>query len=307
MQMQPPLLLSRAHWAMRNGEYEGMSKLIQKAEMSSAETELWRTLIRSRIGLYFTDGRLYFLRQRLWERMQKHNMRSFTEYYNFVTFSPEGDHEWKQLKEVLLNNETSFFRHLPSYKVLLENVLPEIVATKQRIGSKTLSVWSAGCSGGQEPYSLAMALFDRLGDTWDLRVWASDISESRLAWARAGKYNAHDTRLVTDHYRKRYLRTITDERQLMYEVKGFIRDRVHFTSFNLAHEAEGWLAGHDIIFCQNVLIYFEREDRIAITKRLCRHLNPGGYLFLGPAEVVGLKAPGIEQMRIPEALVYRRV
>lgn len=281
------------------------SQRITRPSMSSAEHGLWRELIHKRCGLHFTDGRLYFLEQRLWERMNKLKIDSYNEYYHFISFNARGNQEWLELRETILNNESSFFRHTSSYTALLDEALPDLMAQKRRNGSRSFTLWSAGCSGGQEPYSLAMTALERIDPTiWDIHVSGTDISKGQLAKAEQAHYKKYEVRNMPAYYRDKQMRL--SQNGEAYEVRERVRKHVRFSQLNLSEPINFWLVSQDVIFCQNVLIYFTIEDRIAIINRLCERLSPGGYLFLGPAEVVGKQFEGMQLMRWKDVLVYQR-
>ncbi len=271
--------------------------------MSSAETEKWRSLIQTRIGLHFSDSRLYFLEQRLWERMQLCDETSYGRYYHAVMMRGEMAPEWLALRDVIVNNESSFFRHSPSFEAFQKQVLPELLATKRRSSENALTLWSAGCSGGQEAYSLAMSALELVDPiVWQLRVTGTDISQRQLTKAQAATYKDYEVRYMPAYFKQKYMREVAEGVQ----IRPMVRRLTQFGTLNLHDPANYWVAGQDVIFCQNVLIYFRLEDRIEIVKRLCQRLNSGGYLFLAPAEVVGLQLPEMTLVRWRDVLVYRK-
>ncbi len=291
--------------------------------MSAPEHELWQKYIQERCGLYFSESRLRFLRQRLWERMRALGCKTYGEYYHYVAYNAHGPQEWAQILELLLNHETGFFRHLPSFEALNRFVLPELMKEKRRHGVNQITLWSAGCSTGQEAYSLAMALtelfagsapdaiappsFGAAGAGWQIKVFGTDINPHALDKARRGQYKPSDARYMPELYRQRYLAPFEDEKGAGgYRVIGSVRAMTQFGYLNLCDPESYWVSAQDVIFCQNVLLYFEPESRLETVKRLCQRLNPGGYLFLAPAEVVGLKLPNVQLVREPDALIYQR-
>lgn len=302
--------------------------MITQPDMLTLELDLWQDLIRQRCGLHFSESRLRFLRQSLWERMCAHDMRSYQEYYEYVTVHPDGRREWKALLDLLLNHETGFFRHLPSFEALRGHVLPGLLRDDHR--EETITMWSAGCSMGQEPYSLAMAFLEHTTACflprglrgaretslpWRVKVTGSDISPRALEKARHGRYKPHEIRTLPAQYRQQYFTELSEGHNLLYQVIPQVQALVDFTYVNL-HDLGSFppfplpgkrSGGFDVIFCQNVLIYFQREQRVAVVERLCQYLRPGGYLFLGPAEVVGLQLPGVRAVRIVDALIYQRI
>lgn len=284
-------------------------------EMSPLEYEVWREFIRCRSGLDLPENRRRFLSQRLWERMRVHGARSHSEYYHYVAFNSQGEDEWNELLELLLNHETGFFRHEPSFAALTGHVLPQLMRDRRKLGMNVITMWSAGCATGQEPYSLAMAFLETAaqalsltGESWQVKVSGSDISPRSLEQARRARYKAYQVRTMPDLYREKYLTVVEDDRsaQAVYHVVDAVRALTQFGTLNLHDPGTYWISAQDVIFCQNVLIYFQPENRIEVVQRLIQRLNPGGYLFLAPAEVVGLKLPNVQPVRLPDSLIYQR-
>lgn len=291
---------------------------------------LWRDLVRSRCGLVFSESRLRVLRRSLSERIACYHMRSLRDYYQYVLEDPAGEAEWQTLVELLVNHETSFFRHQPSFAALTQYVLPEFI---HRVDwAPTITMWSAGCSTGHEAYSLAMAFFEVTkthGATkvhrqsqsslmpYPVQIRGTDISHSALQKARTGSYKWQDVRALPAPYLQRYFTTVGEEEDLRYEVVDSVKAVVEFSYINLQDPGGSLYAplpyiggkgeGVDIIFCQNVLIYFPLENRGQIVQHLCQRLRPGGYLFLGPAEAVGLKLQGMRTRRCAGALLHQRL
>jgi chemotaxis methyl-accepting protein methylase len=228
--------------------------------------------------------------------MRVRRMRSLQEYYHYVAFNPAGTAEWQELLDSLLNHETSFFRHSPSFTTLTGYVLPALFQARDKHGAQTLHMWSAGCSMGQEVYSLAMGCVDFLSPPtgrypqeptglaaqWQIRVMGSDISRRALSKARQGQYKAYEIRSLPEHYRTRYFTTLGTGHNLVYHVVPQIQALVEFTHINLQDSItypapcfDNTGVGMDIIFCQNVLIYFATASRVEIVRRLCQRLRPG--------------------------------
>jgi chemotaxis methyl-accepting protein methylase len=170
---------------------------------------------------------------------------------------------------------------------------------------------------GQEAYSLAMIFFEAVTALpqsieqggWGggrLKISASDICQRAMEKARQGRYKAHELRYLSEYYLKQYLEPVREGTQTVYQIIEKIRSAVQYGYLQLHNPETYWIQGQDIIFCQNVLIYFKPESRPDVVARLCRCLNPGGYLFLGPAEVVGLQLPGIQLIRLKDVLLYQR-
>jgi len=287
-------------------------------DLTTSEYEAWREFIWQQSGLYFPQNRREFLARRIWERMRVRQIHSCSEYYHFVRFNPQGDKEWEDLLELLVIGETGFFRHEPSFRALAE-ILPHLLLRNQERGLNTLRMWSAGCSTGQEAYSLAMLFLEtvRLPQVWQVEIIATDISRRAVEKARSGLYKPFEVRYMPEYYRDKYLTleggagatasTPSLRSTTRYRVAKRVRDMVHFGHLNLSDPTSCWVAAQDVIFCQNVLIYFKPESRVETVRHLCQRLNPGGYLFLAPAEVTGLKLPGVQLVHFEDSLVYKRV
>jgi chemotaxis protein methyltransferase CheR len=184
------------------------------------------------------------------------------------------------LLDSLMICETSFFRNLPQFDLLREVVLPEITAKKAKAGSRMLRVWSAGCSTGQEPYSAVIALLETLPDqaSWTIRVVASDLSFTALERAQAGLYRADQLKGIDQGSLPKYFRKENER----YAVSDAVKKRVIFDYHNLKND--NGLRGLDIIFCRNVMIYFDAEEQRRLVNRFANCLVPGGFLFIGHAE-----------------------
>ncbi|MGE3541027.1 MAG: protein-glutamate O-methyltransferase CheR [Candidatus Tectimicrobiota bacterium] len=295
--------------------------------LSEADSVLWQALVQQRCGLHFSASRLRLLRQSLWERLRLTGIATYGAYYQHLTGHPAGAREWAALLELLLNHETSFWRHQPSFEALTGHVLPALLQAAPR--HTPLAMWSAGCAMGQEPYSLAMAYLDTLRPYAGagllspespllppaaVKILGTDISHQALERARRGRYKAHEMRHLSATYRQRYFLLTSQDDGPVYQVGPQVQTLVEFAYVNL-HDfftypppyAAGTSWGFEVIFCQNVLIYFSPENRLAIVQRLCQCLRPGGYAFLGPADILGLKLPGLRAVRFGDALLYQRL
>lgn len=274
---------------------------------------MWSALVEERCGTYFGDSRVFYLSNCLWDRMQAQSIRSYAEYYQFVTRFDSERQEWNSLLERLVNRETSFFRHQPSYQGLQMEVLPRLIEERQRQGVSQLTFWSAGCSTGEEPYSMAMTGLEAVngmffgGPSLAIAVTGSDISEIALERARRARYGARSAAGVSAPVRKRYMTLVEAERDVYYDVNPFVKAMVEFRRFNLVAIETYGAPGMDVIFCQNVLIYFKDALKVKIVENLASMLNPGGYLFLAPGEIVGRTFAGLERVRVDSCTVFRRV
>lgn len=282
-------------------------------ELSSSEHELWRDFIEKKCGLYFGPTRIRYLRQCLWSRMRIHGQYNYGEYFQFITNNQasepwERSAEWKTLLELLAIRESSFFRHRPSFRALAEQVLPDLISGKRRAGHNHLRMWSAGCSAGQETFSMAMTALESIDPRmWHLRVVGSDISRQAVARAREGIFKEHEIKSLPRELREKYTKPAREVSGNRVRIHGEVMDVVHFENRNLLEPGELRPAGWDIIFCQNLFIYLQPRTRNELFRKLCQSLSLGGYLILAPAEILGMDVAGIQLQHLQETLIHKRV
>ena len=248
--------------------------------LSESEFRLFADLIRKECGFSFGIEKRAFLESRLKRRMGDLGVKSASEYYGLIKSSTTGSRELPALLDALMVCETSFFRNLPQFVLFRDYVLPEVIAQKMRNGSRMLRLWSAGCATGQEPYSIVISLMEALSDagSWTSRVFASDLSFTALERAQSAVYSLGQLKGVDGAHIKKYFY----EKEGLYIVNDEVKKRVVFDYHNLKHD--NGLRGLDIIFCRNVMIYFNADEQRRLVERFASCLVPGGYLFLGHAE-----------------------
>ena len=247
--------------------------------------------------MHFDERRTHFLQDRLLRRLKECRVDSFYGYYRLL-ISQEGKGELAKLLENLTVNETSFFRHKAQLDLFQKFVLEELLKQKQARREYSVRVWSAGCSTGQEAYTLAMLIADGLAyyylrnslpvelpppkplvaPPWRVEVLASDISYSVLRAGQEGSYSENQMASVDYTFRLRYF----DKMGARYAVKKTLKDLVHFDFHNL--KTEYLPQRNDVIFCRNVMMYFDEAEQKRLVEKFYRCLNPGGYLFVGHAE-----------------------
>ncbi len=265
--------------------------------LSDSELKLLQVLVYQECGLHFDERRSHFLQDRLLRRMRACQTPSFYSYYRLLT-SSEGKREMAVLLENLAIHETSFFRNKAQFDLFHKGIMEELLQRKQERRDCSLRVWSAGCSTGQEPYTIAMLMCDALAyyylrnplpyetptpkplvpPPWKLEVLASDISYTALRTAQDGVYTDAQMEAVDFAYRLRYFDKLGDK----YAVKKSVKELVHFDFHNL--KTEFLPQRNDVIFCRNVMIYFDEPEQKRLVEKFYRCLNPEGYLFLGHAE-----------------------
>jgi len=250
---------------------------ITKCTMTDDEFKLFRDLVHRESGIYLKETKKDFLRTKVEKRRLACGLGSFFSYYKFVLSNQE---ELKEFIDSVTINETYFFRNLPQFEMLREEVLPVISESKRRSKNLRLRLWSAGCATGEEPYSIAMEVLETIPDymCWDIKIIASDISLKSLNIAQRALYPEEKLRDVPKDYLSKYFKKSGE----FYEVREQARRLVLFDYHNLMHENP--ISSVDIVFCRNVLIYFEPQEQRLVIDRIRDALNTGGYLFLGHSE-----------------------
>jgi chemotaxis protein methyltransferase CheR len=273
-------------------------------ELDEEAFRLLRDLIHEKFGLYFDENQRHSLRARLQNRLASRGLRSFEDYFHELRFGPDRAEELQSMVSHLTNNETYFYRELPQLKVFADHMLPQIKERKARAGERTLRILSAGCSTGEEAYTLAMIVFDsgHFFWNWDVEVTGLDVDQAALDKAKKGVYQHNSFRGLAPELKARHFTTVGTSAQ----VKEPIRRLVSFRRGNLVEPAsfEG-LAPLDAIFCRNVLIYFS-DAMILRAVRIFRNiLAPGGHLCLGHAESLSRITDLFQPVRFQGALVYQ--
>jgi chemotaxis methyl-accepting protein methylase len=276
-----------------------MALQVHGRETSSREA--WCDLFRRRCGLAFRASQVDTVLRCARDHADARGM-SDRAYYDQLLSVPDGDPEWLSLVEDLVNHETSFFRHPPSFDALRTRLLPDLRAAR---GRGRLNLLSAGCSTGQEAYSLAMvAMVHDSGGNF--AVWGCDISRQAIDTARRARFGPRAVAGIPDRYRERFLATASDGPMPEYEVCEELRRRVRFTAVNLFSTDGGITLSYDVIFCQNVLIYMSADAVTQLVAQLAERLVPGGYLLLGPGEGPAARAALLEPIAISGVRMFRR-
>ena len=248
--------------------------------LTESEYRLFKDLIYDECGVCIGAEKRVFLESRLRRRMEDLGITSAYEYYCLLKHFDGRAQELPELLDILMICETSFFRNQPQFDLLRDAVLPEIVARKWNASSRLIRVWTAGCSTGQEPYSVAIGLLEWLPepDSWSIRVLASDLSFTALEQARRGVYRPDQVKGMDVQCVAKYFKSVNGNHMVSEAVK----KSVMFDYHNL--KCENGMRSLDMIFCRNVMIYFDLEEQRRLISRFSECLVPGGYLFLGHAE-----------------------
>jgi chemotaxis protein methyltransferase CheR len=264
---------------------------------------LIRDLINEFCGIHFGDEALHVVERRLRDRLGSLGLSDFVQYYQFLRYHPEARAELERAVDELTTNETYFFREEYQLRGFAEEVLPEIRERAHRSGGRRLAIWSAGCSTGEEVYTLAILVAETgLFDGWDVRVFGNDISRRVLAEARRGAYRESSFRAMPRRYEKYFVPGGAER-----VVHPRIRAMCHFGQMNLLDSARAAIVGRvECIFCRNVLIYFDGESRRRVIQSFYERLTPGGTLFLGHSESLLNASTAFELVHLSTDLVYRR-
>lgn len=274
--------------------------------MSDEEFRLWQALLEDRTGMTLQSERKAFLETSLSIRMRELGISEYEEYYEqlFSGTSESKAMEWSVLVDRLTVQETSFFRHPGSY-AFIEDYVQRFIA--ERPEKSSLDVWSVGCSTGEEPYSLAMLineLIQTAGSKDYFGITATDISLPTLSKARRGVYPLRKVERLDYTLKERYFEQVNKRE---WRVVDSLRDRVCFARVNVLELNKAPMRDLDIIFCQNMLIYFRRWRKREIVNRLAERLVPGGVMVLGPGEMTDWTHPLLRRVNFADALAYERV
>jgi chemotaxis protein methyltransferase CheR len=267
-------------------------------DISDGEFVALRDLIRERFGLWYDDQKRFLLLSRLSTRLAKRGFETYDAYVRFLRYDAHREDEWSDLASVLSNNETYFFRERAQLKTLADKIVDELLARSPR-----LRLWSAACSSGEEPYSLAMTLLEtrKVADAL-LSIRATDISPRVLEVADKGFYRALSFRATEPAMIQKWFQPQGDG----FVVSDRVKRLVSFGRLNLLESPRVAAEGpFDAIFCRNVLIYFDKPTQKRVVESFAKALRPGGYLFLGHAESLFHLTDLYEPIVGPDAIVYR--
>ncbi len=283
---------------MRRPSVFGGDEITLKPE----EFRLLRDLVAARTGIQFSPDLRFSLERRLRERLTVLGVATFAEYYQYLRFHALANAEWEEVFDLLTTNETYFFREDYQLYAFRDEVLP--LLAEQAKARKRLTIWSAGCSTGEEVYSIAILILEsHLFDDWEVRVHGFDLSRRCIAAARSGVYGSGSFRAMPVELRRLYF----NERPGGSHVVERVRAICHFGQLNLLdHDRARLLGRADAVFCRNVLIYFDAHARKRVIDMLHERLSPGGVLLLGHSESLLNVTTAFELLHLRGDLVYRK-
>jgi len=273
--------------------------------MGDEEFRLLRDQIHRYCGIFFDETSRPILEKRLARRLEALNLTSFRDYYHYLRYDEQRSREFVELMDILTTNETYFFREEYQLRAFTDEILTEMYERKSGQGDLTLRIWSAGCSTGEEPYTLSMLLLDKPEfRTWRIEIIGTDISQRVLQIARKGVYGKSSFRAIPEQYIRRHF--IEEEGGM--RISDAVRERVSFSQFNLMDSQRLMLLGKmDLIFCRNVIIYFDQEAKKQVIDSFYRMLNDYGILLLGHAESLMNLSTAFTLRHYTNDMVYQKL
>lgn len=264
-----------------------------------------RKYIYDTTGIYFQDNKKYLLESRLQRRISFLGLKSYEEYFSLLKRNQNSD-EKRYFYEAITINETFFFRNQPQLDALASKILPEIIQKKISLNKNRIRIWSAACSSGEEAYSIAMVFQDLLKPKYpniEIEIIGTDISYAVIETAKSGVYKEYSVRNIPPYYLKKYFKINGNT----FEVNPEIKQMVTFKILNLYDDVSmKTMTNFDVIFCANVLIYFDTASKIKVVSHLYNSLNRGGYLFIGYSETLQGISKAFNLVSFPKTVGYKK-
>ncbi len=281
-----------------------MSTATNKVNMTAEQFSRMSKIIYDRSGIHFPETKKYIIESRLSHRVIELEMEDFDQYIAYLTMGPYQMEEFQEMFNRITINETSFFRNDAQLSVFEDRILPEMLEARAK--TKRLRIWSAACSTGEEPFTLAMLLHRTLGvrlSDWRIEILGTDISEKALSVAQEGIYTSYAVRTTPALMKDRYFKE--DGRNFILD--DTIRSMVNFEKHNLKDRMAAKRHGiWDIIFCRNVLIYFDDDMKRDVISMFAKQLAPDGTLFIGHSERIKTLTDDFTQLQIPQGFCYQK-
>jgi len=275
-------------------------------KLSSQNFIALRDIIYSRSGIFFTDNKKYLLETRLSRRLEQRNLKTFEDYVMFLSYDKDREKELAELINSIVINETSFFRDQMQLEAFGKGVVPRLIERNSKDGNRNLRIWSSACSTGEEPFTLAIMLLEaglHLRN-WSINIFGSDISPVVLRSAESAFYEKYSLRNLPEPYLKKYFLNDGDT----FRPKRNVLDLVRFKKINLIDSLETrQIREMDVIFCRNVLIYFDDASRKKAISHLYDSLAKGGYLFLGFSEMHHNITRLFRPVSFERSVVYQKI
>ncbi len=277
-----------------------------QVDITEDEFVRFRDFFYRKTGIFFDGGKRYFVDRRIVDRIRATHSHSFANYFAHLRFEPTGA-ELQAMVNALTTNETYFFRESYQFDAMVDGVLDEAVQARstEQIGMPTVRIWVVPSSSGEEAYSVAITLLERWPaiEDVDVEIVASDIDTEVLERARAGRFSPRSIQNVSARLLRRYFEPLDGG---AYQVSEDLRASVAFQHANLCDLASGRYRDFDLVFCRNLLIYFDDESRLRAVQSLYDALRPGGFLFLGHSESMSRISSLFRVRRFPHSIVYQK-
>ncbi len=278
----------------------------QELKISDEEFVQLRDFIYQQCGIFIAENRKYLVENRLSNRIKELKLKSYSEYYKFLRFDISKKTELNRLFEVVTTNETSFYRNPPQLKVFQDTVIKNTIDECRKAGKKRLRIWSAGCSTGEEPYTIAIILHEILKteiSQWDIKITASDLSEAVLQAGRQGIYSEYALRTTPKDIVQRYF----TPKDATFVINPNVKRLVHFCQINLNDKMQmSRVDKSHALFCRNVIIYFDNDMKKRVINAFYDNLLPGGSLHIGHSESLHNISRAFSPEHYTGIIVYRK-
>jgi len=263
-----------------------------------------RDFIYEKSGIFIPDNKKYFIENRLGKKIQEKNLKGYEDYLYILKFGGDRN-EMSTLFDLVTTNETFFFREPQQFDVFSGELMARIITENTKAGRKDIRIWSAASSTGEEPYTIGMVLLEKPeARAMKKEIYASDISESVLTSARAAVYGSYAVRNIPENYLNKYFINTSQQYQLATSVKSLVK----LMKVNLIDEKESKaIRGMDVVFCRNVLIYFDEKAKQKAVSQLYDSLRPNGYLFVGTSESLHNITRAFKPTVINKVIIYQKM
>lgn len=282
----------------------GVPGATTKLRVTDEEFRNLQEFIYEKAGIFINESRKYLIENRLINRIKELNLKNFGEYYYFLQFDRNKATELQRLFEVITTNETSFYRNPPQLKIFQDKIVPQEIEKCKSI--KKLRIWSAGCSTGEEPYTLAIILSEVLGTQraqWDIKITATDLSEAVVKAAQKGIYSEYALRTTPKEIVAKYFKKV----ESVYHIDPTLKRMIQFGNLNLNDRlAMKRVERSNILFCRNVIIYFDDEMKRNVMEAFYDNIVPNGCMFIGHSESLHNISRGFKPEHYTGTIVYRK-
>jgi len=256
--------------------------------MNDREFQRFSALVYEHAGIKMPPAKKIMLEARLQKRLKSLGIGSFEEYGDYVTSREGHENELVHMIDVVTTNKTDFFREPAHFEFLVKTAIPKIQQIRQNVSNEPLRIWSAGCSSGEEPYTLAMVLseYAQQKPGFNFSILASDICTQILKTAKTAVYPEDRADTIPVNLKKKYLLRSRERERALVRIAPNLRSMISFRRINFMDDNFGINEKMDIIFCRNVVIYFDKSTQQTLMKKFYNQLKPGGYLFIGHSETL---------------------